>query len=82
VQLLCHSAPGDTDADTAGIPALVVSTDSRLLAHAEAHAARYDAHRFLAKPLDFDARVTNSRRCSGTPDHARETRPVRAMTLL
>ena len=43
------------DADTAGIPALVVSTDPRLLAHAEAHAARYGTHRFLAKPLDLNA---------------------------
>src|ERR671916_375843 len=43
------------DADTAGIPALVVSTDPRLLAQAEAHAARYGTHRFLEKPLDLDA---------------------------
>src|ERR687890_616404 len=42
----------DADADTAGIPALVVSTDPRLLAHAEAQAARYGTHRFLAKPFD------------------------------
>jgi two-component system nitrogen regulation response regulator NtrX len=47
------------DADTAGITALVVSTDPRLLAHAEAHAARYGRHRFLAKPLDLDAMLTN-----------------------
>ena len=45
----------DADADTAGIPALIVSTDPRLLARAEAHAARYGKHRFLAKPLDLDA---------------------------
>ena len=45
----------DADADTAGIPALVVSTDPRLLALAEAHAARYGMHRFLAKPLDLGA---------------------------
>jgi CheY-like chemotaxis protein len=45
----------DADADTAGIPVLVVSTDPRLLARAEAHAARYGTHRFLAKPLDLDA---------------------------
>jgi DNA-binding NarL/FixJ family response regulator len=43
------------DADTARIPVLVVSTDPRLLAHAEAQAARYGAHRFLAKPLDLEA---------------------------
>ena len=45
----------DADADTAGIPALIVSTDPRLLAQAEAHAARYGSHRFLAKPLDLEA---------------------------
>ena len=45
----------DADADTAGIPVLVVSTDPRLLAHAEAHAARYGRHRFLEKPLDLEA---------------------------
>jgi chemosensory pili system protein ChpA (sensor histidine kinase/response regulator) len=43
------------DADTAGIPALIVSTDPRLLARAEEQAARYGEHRFLAKPLDLDA---------------------------
>ena len=41
----------EADADTAGIPVLVVSTDPRLLAHA----ARYGTHRYLAKPLDLDA---------------------------
>jgi CheY-like chemotaxis protein len=45
----------EADADTAGIPALVVSTDPRLLAHAEEQVARYGKHRFLAKPLDLDA---------------------------
>jgi CheY-like chemotaxis protein len=45
----------DADADTAGIPALIVSTDPQLLARAEAHAARYGKHRFLAKPLDLEA---------------------------
>ena len=45
----------DADADTAGIPALIVSTDPRLLARAEAHAARYGTHRFLEKPLDLEA---------------------------
>src|SRR5215207_5317626 len=43
------------DADTAGIPALVLSTDARLLAHAAAHAARYGMRRFLEKPLDLEA---------------------------
>jgi CheY-like chemotaxis protein len=45
----------DADADTAGIPVLVVSTDPQLLAHAEAQAARYGTHRFLEKPLDLEA---------------------------
>ena len=43
------------DADTAGIPALILSTDPRFLARAETHAARYGTHRFLAKPLDLEA---------------------------
>jgi len=43
------------DADTAGIPALILSTDPRFLARAETHAARYGNHRFLAKPLDLEA---------------------------
>lgn len=43
------------DADTAGIPALVVSTDPWLLERAEAQANRYGHHRFLAKPLDLEA---------------------------
>ncbi len=53
------------DADTAGIPALVVSTDPRLLARAEAHAARYGTHRFLAKPLDLEAMLTNIQEMMG-----------------
>jgi CheY-like chemotaxis protein len=55
----------DADADTAGIPALVVSTDPRLLARAEAHAARYGTHRFLAKPLDLDAMLQAIREMIG-----------------
>ena len=43
------------DADTAGIPVLVVSTNPRLLEVAEEQAARHGRHRFLAKPLDLDA---------------------------
>ena len=53
------------DADTAGIPALVVSTDPRLLTHAEAHAARYGTHRYLAKPLDLDAMLQAIREMIG-----------------
>jgi CheY-like chemotaxis protein len=55
----------DADADTAGIPALIVSTDPRLLAQAEAHAARYGAHRFLAKPLDLEAMLQAIREMIG-----------------
>jgi CheY-like chemotaxis protein len=55
----------EADADTAGIPALVVSTDPRLLAQAEAHAARYGTHRFLAKPLDLDAMLQAIREMIG-----------------
>ena len=43
------------DADTAGIPVLVVSTNPRLLERAEEQAARHGRHRFLAKPLDLGA---------------------------
>jgi len=53
------------DADTAGIPALILSTDPRLLAHAEAHAARYGTHRFLAKPLDLGAMLQAIREMIG-----------------
>jgi hypothetical protein len=67
LQKLCQCAmsqrsrvtSGIRNTDTTGIPALVVSTDPRLLAHAETHAARYGTHRFLAQPLDLEALVTN-----------------------
>jgi hypothetical protein len=55
----------EADADTAGIPVLVISTDPKLLADAEAHAARYGAHRYLAKPLDLEAMLTNIREMVG-----------------
>ena len=55
----------DADADTAGIPVRVVSTDPRLLAHAEAHAARYGIHRFLEKPLDLEAMLQAIREMIG-----------------
>ena len=54
------------DADTAGIPALVLSTDARLLARAEAQASRYGKHRYLAKPLDLDAMLAAIREMTGT----------------
>ena len=43
------------DADTAGIPVLVVSTNPRLLTLAKDQAARYGTHRYLEKPFDVDA---------------------------
>jgi CheY-like chemotaxis protein len=53
------------DADTAGIPALVLSTDPRLLARAEAQASRYGHHRYLAKPLDLEAMLTHIKEMIG-----------------
>jgi CheY-like chemotaxis protein len=47
------------DADTAGIPVLVLSTDPRLLRQAEEQASRYGNHRYLAKPLDLEAMLTH-----------------------
>jgi DNA-binding response OmpR family regulator len=43
------------DADTAGIPVLVISTDPRLLERAKEQASRYGRHRYLAKPFDLEA---------------------------
>ena len=53
------------DADTAGIPALVLSTDPRLLARAQTQASRYGTHRYLAKPLDLDAMLEAIREMIG-----------------
>jgi DNA-binding response OmpR family regulator len=53
------------DADTAGIPVLVVSTDPRLLTRAQEQAARYGTHRYLEKPFDIDALLTNIREMIG-----------------
>jgi CheY-like chemotaxis protein len=47
------------DADTAGIPVLVVSTDPRLLTRAQEQAARYGAHRYIEKPFDVDALLSS-----------------------
>ncbi len=63
----CHCTPAETDAVIAGIPALVVSTDPQLLAHAEAHAARYGSHRFLEKPLDLEAMLRTIQEMIGQP---------------
>jgi CheY-like chemotaxis protein len=53
------------DADTAGIPALILSTDPRFLPRAETQAARYGHHRFLAKPLDLEAMLEAIRELIG-----------------
>src|SRR5215213_2843291 len=53
------------DADTAGIPALVLSTDPRLLERAQAQASRYGNHRYLAKPLDLEAMLEAIREMIG-----------------
>jgi CheY-like chemotaxis protein len=53
------------DADTAGIPALVLSTDPRLLERAQTQASRYGNHRYLAKPLDLDAMLQAIREMIG-----------------
>ena len=47
------------DADTRGIPVLVVSTDPRLLQRAQAQADRYGTHRYMDKPLNLDNLLTN-----------------------
>jgi CheY-like chemotaxis protein len=43
------------DADTSGIPVLVLSTDPQLLVYAQEQAAQYGTHRYLEKPLDLEA---------------------------
>ena len=53
------------DANTAGIPVLVVSTDPRLLTRARDQAARYGTHRYLEKPFDVDALLTHIREMIG-----------------
>ena len=42
----------EADADTSGIPVLVVSTSSRLLQEAQEQAARFGTHHYLVKPFD------------------------------
>jgi CheY-like chemotaxis protein len=56
-----------TDADTAGIPVLVVSTDPRLLTRAQEQAAQYGRHRYLEKPFDVDALLATIREMIGQP---------------
>ena len=55
----------DADAETAGIPVLVVSTDPRLLTRARDQAARYGTHRYLEKPFDVDALLSHIREMIG-----------------
>jgi DNA-binding response OmpR family regulator len=45
-------------AATTGIPVLVLSTSPRLLERAREQAVRYGNHRYLDKPFDFDALLT------------------------
>ena len=54
-----------TDAETAGIPVLVVSTNPQLLTRAQDQAARYGTHRYLEKPFDVDALLTHIRAMIG-----------------
>jgi DNA-binding response OmpR family regulator len=53
------------DANTAGIPVLVVSTNPRLLTRAQDQAARYGTHRYLEKPFDVDALLAHIREMIG-----------------
>jgi chemosensory pili system protein ChpA (sensor histidine kinase/response regulator) len=53
------------DANTAGIPVLVVSTNPRLLTRAQDQAARYGTHRYLEKPFDVDALLSHIREMIG-----------------
>ena len=45
----------NADAETAGIPVLVLSTSPRLLQRAQEQAGRYGTHRYLDKPFDVEA---------------------------
>jgi CheY-like chemotaxis protein len=46
-------------AATTGIPVLVLSTSPRLLERAREQAERYGNHRYLDKPFDVDALLSN-----------------------
>ncbi len=56
----------EADADTNDIPVLVLSTNPHLLAKAREHAERYGTHRYLEKPFDMDALLTNIREMLGS----------------
>jgi CheY-like chemotaxis protein len=47
------------DADTRGIPVLVVSTNPQLLQRAQAQADRYGTHRYMDKPFSLDNLLTH-----------------------
>jgi CheY-like chemotaxis protein len=47
------------DAQTAGIPALLVSTAPWLLAQAQEQAQRFGTHRYLEKPGEIGALLTH-----------------------
>jgi DNA-binding response OmpR family regulator len=53
------------EANTAGIPVLVVSTNPRLLTRAQDQAARYGTHRYLEKPFDVEALLAHIREMIG-----------------
>ena len=55
----------EADADTAGIPVLVLSTSPRLLQRAQEQAGRYGTHRYLDKPFDVDALLATLREMIG-----------------
>jgi CheY-like chemotaxis protein len=52
-------------AATNHIPVLVLSTSPRLLERAREQAERYGTHRYLDKPFDLDAMLTNIREMIG-----------------
>lgn len=53
------------EADTTGIPVLVVSTSPHLLEKAQEQAARYGTHRYLGKPFDLNELVDTLREMIG-----------------
>ena len=56
------------EADTNGIPVLVLSTNPRLLERAQEQAERYGTHRYLEKPFDLDALLGHIREMIGGPE--------------
>jgi CheY-like chemotaxis protein len=56
-----HAAAATND-----IPVLLLSTSPHLLQKAQEHAERYGSHRYLDKPLDLEALLSNVREMIGT----------------